>query len=348
MNKKISSLLQYIFFLGLGIFLVWWSIGKIEHHDWLEMKASMKGANYWLLVPVTVALLVSHFSRAIRWRILMEPMGYKPNITNTYLAVLIGYLANLAVPRLGEVLKCTLLARYEKIPADKLIGTIVAERAFDLICLVLIFMITIFSQIDTIGQFAGNMVRKIMQGDSGETNYTKLIIVGFILLILVYAGWYILKKFSHNKFIHKIKELAKGIWEGLTSVRNVRKKGWFFFHSAFIWFLYLAAIKLGFYAMEATSIFGWLPSFSVLSLGSVGMIVTQGGIGAYPILVQETMMLYGLGENIGKAFGWILWLAQFFLVLFAGGLSMLLLPVVNRKKAISPITKADSTTPNFS
>src|SRR5688572_30170356 len=114
MNKKIISLLQYAFFLGLGIFLVWWSLGKIEPQDWEQIKKAFKGANYWLTVPVIGVLLAAHFSRAVRWKILMEPLGYKPSLTNTFLAVLIGYIANLAVPRLGEVLKCTILARYEK------------------------------------------------------------------------------------------------------------------------------------------------------------------------------------------------------------------------------------------
>lgn len=333
MNKKLSSLLQYAFFLGLGIFLVWWSIGKIGHADWLEMKAGLKNANYWLLIPVSVSLLLSHLSRAIRWRILMEPMGYKPGIINAYFAVLIGYLANLAVPRLGEVLKCTILSRYEKIPADKLIGTIVAERAFDMICLLIVFAITIFSQIDIIGQFALDMVQKLLgTGNTGKTNYAGVLVLIGILLVMAWLIWFLFRKFAHTLIIRKITQLGKGIWEGLTSVRFVQKKGWFFFHSVLIWFLYLTAIKLGFYAIEATSHYGWLTAFSVLSLGSIGMIVTQGGIGAYPLLVQETMVLYGLSENIGRAFGWVLWLAQFFLIVVSGCIALVLIPIVNRKK----------------
>lgn len=330
MNKKIRSGLQYIFFLALAVFLVWWSIGKISHADWLQMKAAMTKTKFWLLIPVAITLLLSHFSRAIRWKILMEPMGYRPGNLNTYLAVLIGYFANLAVPRLGEVLKCTLLARYEKVPADKLIGTIVAERAFDIICLVLVFGITIFSQIDVIGKFAMNMIRKLIAGDGQDLNKGKLLlIIAIIALLIVGIRWF-MKKYAAHSFLMKFRKIMRGIWEGITSVRHVKKKGWFFFHSVLIWFLYLTSIRLGFLAMDATDSFGWLPSFSVLSLGSVGMIVTQGGIGAYPILVQETMMLYGLGANIGKAFGWILWLAQFFLIVLAGGAALLALPAVNR------------------
>ena len=126
--------------------------------------------------------------------------------------------------------------------------------------------------------------------------------------------------------------MLKGIWQGLISVRDVKQKGWFFFHTIFIWVCYLLSIRIGFYAMEQTSVYGMKESLSVLTMGSVGMIVTQGGIGAYPLLVQETMMLYGLSENMGKAFGWLLWLVQFFMVLFFGFLSLGLLPIINRNK----------------
>src|SRR5690348_6421934 len=106
MNKKILSLLQYLLLLGRGLFLVWWSLRAIDAKGWDQIKEALRNANYWYLIPVVIALLASHFSRAIRWKIVMEPLGYKPRIANTYMAVLIGYLANLAVPRLGEILKC--------------------------------------------------------------------------------------------------------------------------------------------------------------------------------------------------------------------------------------------------
>lgn len=331
MKTKINSLLQYAFFLGLAIFLVWWSLSKISDAHWEEMKTAMRETNYWLLVPVAIALLVSHLSRAIRWRILMEPMGYKPSLINTYLAVLIGYFANQGVPRLGEVLKCTILSRYEKVPADKLIGTIVAERAFDLLCLILVFAITFFSQISVIGQYAGTLLNQLLYGSSDKAGNNGLYIGLAIVAFLVVVFWWLVRRYSGSKLVQKSRTVISGIWQGINSIRFLKNKGWFLFHSFLIWFLYLASIRIGFYAMTATQPYGWLPSFSVLSLGSVGMIVTPGGMGAYPILVQETMSLYGLSEGIGNAFGYILWLAQFVLVLVAGAVSLLLLPVLNRK-----------------
>lgn len=331
MNKKIKSLLQYVFFLGLVIFLLWWSRKNITPDQWVEMKAALLSTNYWLLIPVSLALLLSHFSRAMRWRILMEPLGHQPSKTNTYLAVLIGYFANQFVPRLGEILKCTVLNRYEKVPADKLIGTIVAERAFDLICLLLVFAITFLSQLPIIGQYAGALIDKLVAGENAQQSQRNTWLLLAAVLVIVLVLWWLIKRYSNSTLVQKTRAVLTGIWQGITSIRNVKQKGWFFFHSFLIWFLYLASIRLGFMAMEATAGFGWLAAFSVLSLGSVGMIVTPGGIGAYPILVKETMSLYGLSDSLGNAFGWVLWLAQFLLVVLAGLAAFVLLPIVNRK-----------------
>ena len=336
MNKKILGILQYVLFLALGIFLVWWSVGKISDKDWIEIKSAIQSANYRLVLPVIGILLLSHLSRAIRWKILMEPLGFRPSIINTYLCVLLGYLANLAIPRLGEVLKCTFLSRYEKVPADKLVGTIVAERAFDLICLVIVLVITVFSQLDIIGHFASATLRAIVFDSSGRFNFTKLALAIVIPLLMLLVIRFLLHRFAHVHVIQKIKLLLKGIWQGLTSVRHVQHKGLFFFHTALIWVCYLMSIWIGFKAIEQTSVYGMKASFSVLTMGSVGMIATQGGIGAYPLLVQETMMLYGLSENIAKAFGWLLWLVQFFMVILFGFLSLILLPVLNKKKYEKP------------
>ena len=333
MNKKILSLLQYLLFFGLAIFLVWWSLGKIEHKDWLDIKGAWLRADFWLLIPVILILLGAHLSRAVRWRILMQPMGYSPSVLNVYFAVLVSYIVNLLVPRLGEVVKCTILNRYEKVPTDKLVGTVVAERAFDLVCLAIVFTLTFLLQIDVIGNFAGDMLHKIFAAGGTPAERT---IKGAVFLIVAVGAFllvrWIFRKFAHISIVQKIKEILRNIWHGLTSIRYLKNKGWFIFHTVLIWVLYLAAIRVGMAAMKETSMYGTKESLSVLCMGSVGMIGTPGGIGAYPFLVQETMMLYGLTENMGKAFGWLLWLVQFFMVIFFGALSLVLLPLTNRKK----------------
>src|ERR1700744_3015334 len=146
MKKQLLTAVQYIFFAALAAFFVWLSLKDMDAKKWAQLKDALDRANYWLLVPVLGLLLASHWLRALRWRQLIQPMGYDPSKLNCFLGVMIGYFVNLGAPRLGEVVKCTILARYERIPADKLVGTIVAERAFDVVCLAVVFGLTFLSQ----------------------------------------------------------------------------------------------------------------------------------------------------------------------------------------------------------
>ena len=331
MQKRLLTILQYLFFLALGIFLVWWSARNIDEQGWMDIRNSLKDARYWLMIPVTIVLILSHWLRALRWRIMMEPLGYQPKKSNTYFAVMIGYLANLAVPRLGEVLKCTLLARYEKIPAEKLVGTMIAERAVDVICLVIVFALAIILQTDIIGEYTHRLFMRRVGNGEDISWYIIIIFLTAIIAFLI-ATWYILKKFSHITIIHNLKKILKGVWQGLISIRYIKHKRLFFIYSTAIWLMYYAASYIGFYALAETSHYGFKEALSVLAFGSIGMIMTQGGIGAYQILVQKTMLLYGLNANIGWAFGWILWVAQTFVILLFGLISFVLMPWFNKKK----------------
>ncbi|MGZ8543997.1 MAG: lysylphosphatidylglycerol synthase transmembrane domain-containing protein, partial [Flavisolibacter sp.] len=121
MKKPVLTILQYLFFFGLGILFVWLSVKDITAQHWADIKESIRQSRQWLIIPAFLLLFIAHYSRALRWKILMEPLGYHPSNFNTFAAVMIGYLVNSAVPRLGEVVKCTLLARYEKVRADRLV-----------------------------------------------------------------------------------------------------------------------------------------------------------------------------------------------------------------------------------
>ncbi|MEO5996145.1 MAG: lysylphosphatidylglycerol synthase transmembrane domain-containing protein [Chitinophagaceae bacterium] len=334
MGKKILGLFKYFLFLGLGIFLLWLTLRK---SNWEEIKTDIITANFIFLIPATVMILLSHLSRAVRWKILMEPLGYKPSLLNTFLAVMIGYWANLAVPRLGEVLKCTILGRYEKVPADKLVGTIVAERAFDVVSLVVVMTLTIGIQYDLIGQYAGDMLGNIFHNKEGQILYKKIFLtLGLIALVLFIIG-FLLKKLAHISFIQKTKIFIKGILQGLTSVRNIKNKGWFFFHTVLIWVLYLLSTYMGFFAMTDMSHYGIKAAFSALSFGSLGMIVpSPGGIGSYQYAVQQVLLLYGISAEKGLSLGMLIWFAQTGIVIIFGTLSFILLPLFNRSKNEKP------------
>ncbi|MEJ7589728.1 MAG: lysylphosphatidylglycerol synthase transmembrane domain-containing protein [Ferruginibacter sp.] len=345
MKKTVLTILQYVFFLGLGIFLVWWSINKMGDKNWVECKTALRSAKYTLFIPVFFILVAAHLSRAYRWKILMKPMGYNPRLINTFFAVMIGYLANLALPRLGEVLKCTILAKYEKVPADKLVGTILVERAIDVVSLFVIFIIAIATQVNIIGGYAKETFNTYFSGNIQATVIKLSIIIGsFIIIYFVFK--YIFKKYPHILFIKKIKTLVKGVGAGLSSVKKLENKTTFILHTIFIWCCYAGGTYLGFFVMIETSVLPFAATFPVLSFGSIGMIITPGGIGIYQVFIMKVMALYGIDEGLGYANGLLQWSAQFFIILLVGFVSLIALPYYNRhaKKLTMAQSKSENLT----
>lgn len=332
MKKSLLTIIQYFFFLGLGILFVWLTIKDITPQQWQHIKSSLLNARHWLIAPVVILLFISHYSRALRWKILMQPLGYNPSTFNTFAAVMIGYLVNAGVPRLGEVVKCTILSRYEKVRADNLIGTIVIERIVDLICLITIFIIALLTQ----GHIIGNYVYKLFAGmftdDAGNFSFYKIAFTLFIFFAFLLLFYIILKRFGHIDAVGKIKKLIKGIVSGLGSIRYIRQKGWFIFHTILIWSLYLASTTLGITALQETKHLGLAEGITTLAVGSVGMIVTPGGIGAYPFLVEKLLILYNIQEETGTALGWLLWTVQTLIILVAGLIFTGLISFYNKNK----------------
>jgi uncharacterized protein (TIRG00374 family) len=333
MNKKLLIILQYLFFAALAAFFVWLSLRDLDKKRWEELKDAMHRAHYWLLVPVLVFLLLSNWLRALRWKQLIEPMGYSPSILNTFFGVLIGYFVNLGAPRLGEVMKCTILARYEKVPAEKLVGTIVAERAFDVICLASVFGLAFIFQFDILQSLASSYIYPLFQNASGKTSYQKIIllVIGAVFLLLLLR--FLLNRFGHINIVQKIKNILIGVLHGLTSVKDVKNKPLFFVYTVMIWVLYLLSTWCGFFAIDETRGLTITDALTVLAMGSVGMIVSPGGIGAYALLVQETVAFYNVPkEPYGQALGWLLWFGQFMNFVIFGVTSFILLPRINKKR----------------
>ncbi len=329
-KKRIILVLQFLFFLGLGLFLVWWMARDIDEKGWVQIRYSLRHGNYLLFLPVLLLMLLSHYIRALRWKILMEPLGHKPSSFLVFNAVMVGYFANLLFPRLGEVLKCTILARYEKVGPDKLIGTIVAERAVDLISLLIIFFLTIVLQIDIVGEYGMAMLQKVFNRDGEGFSATRIILSIAVFFAALAVIFFLLKRLRHFSIIQKINNVLKGILSGLLSIRQIKNKGLFLFYSVFIWSLYLMSSRIGFYALQEVAHLGIKPALSIISFGSIGMIVTQGGIGAYQYAVQETLYLYGIDRLMGFTFGWILWLAQTVVILVGGIICASILPFMKR------------------
>ena len=316
MNFNLKKFLKIVAPLALGGFLVWYSISKISIDTLIGY---FKNANYWWIALGLTFGILSHLSRAYRWKFMLEPMGYKPKFANSTMAVLVAYLVNYAIPRAGEVSRAVVMSNYEDIPFEKGFGTIVAERIADLIMMLLIVAITLFVQFD----FIFELLTK---------NFDPLKI-GIGLVILTIGGilftQYIKK--SKSGFGFKIKNFVSGLIEGVTSIFRMKNKWAFIFHTVFIWAMYVAMFWATIPAIEGLNV-----PFGAILIGFIAggfsIAATNGGIGLYPVAVAGAFALFGISEEPASAFGWIMWTAQTAMIIIFGGLSFLLLPIYNKAK----------------
>jgi uncharacterized protein (TIRG00374 family) len=310
----IKKVLKIVLPLALGSFLVWYSLSDIS----LEILGNyFKEANYGFIFLGLFFGILSHLSRAYRWKFMLEPLGFKPKFINSILAVLVGYLVNLAIPRAGEISRATVMTNYEKIPFEKAFGTIVAERIADLIMMLSIVAITLFVQFD----FIYDLLTK---------NFNPLkISIGFAVLIV---GFYIFTSFvkkATSGFLLKIKTFISGLIEGVTSIFKMKNKWAFIFHTLFIWAMYVAMFWATIPAIEGLNVpFGGILIGFIA--GGFSIAATNGGIGLYPIAVASALALFGIPAETATAFGWIMWTAQTAMIVIFGGLAFLLLPIYNK------------------
>lgn len=335
MNKKLVTILQYIIFLGLGIFLAWWSLKDLNREEKDQIKIALNHARYWLIIPVFVILTLSFWIRALRWKLLINSLGHRPRTDNAFFAVMVGYLTNLAIPRLGEILKCTMLARYEKIPADKLVGTIILERIIDAISLLIIFAITLAIQPGIYTDLINAFFHSPRDPQTKKIPGFLIAAIFLGIVVLVVFLWMLIKKKTVNDVIALFKRIGKSVWQGVSAVQHLKKRGLFLLYTLVLWACYFFSTYVGFFALQETQRYGIKEAFAVLSAGSVGVIVTPGGIGAYALLIQKTMELYNLEPGIALAFGWILWLVQTFIILIGGIFSFVAIPYFNKRKIAS-------------
>lgn len=332
MNKRLRTILQYVFFFSLGFFFVWLSVKDVGRPERHQIRSALRHARYLLAIPVFLILLASHYVRAIRWRLLIKSLGYHPSKANTFFAVMIGYIVNQAVLRLGEVMKCTILARYEKVPADKLVGTIILERLIDAITLVVVLAITIIIQPNLYDELLDKMFHTRGAGDGKKLPGYILLLILFGIILLVIVLWMLIKKKNINDLFAAVKKIIRRVWEGISAIQHLRKRKLFLLYTFLLWTLYLSGGYIGFYALQETEHYGIREAFTVLSAGSVGMTITPGGIGGYAFLLEQVMQVYGLSQGVALAFGWLLWLSNTAVIIIGGLFSFVALPLYNKRK----------------
>lgn len=331
MRKRLFSILQYLVFMGGGIFLVWWQLKEMTPADRTEFYHAFSYANYWLIIPIVFMSVLSHISRSLRWKLLLEKLDYHPKLKNVFTVTMVGYLANSAVPRLGEILKCTFLARYEKLKVEKLVGTILIERTFDIICYFIFIGITILVQIDLVGNYVKQKFSSV-GGKAVIPAWAKLLILFVLIAGLILFLKMLYRKFPENRIVIRIKHIFMGLGEGFSTIIHLKKRKRFIAYTVLIWAMYLLQIYVGLKAMNGTYHLGLKAACSVLTLATLAMIVTPGGIGSFPLFVMQTLTIYSIPNPVGKAFGWLIWGVSTGIIVVLGFVCLLLLPYINRKK----------------
>lgn len=335
--KPIISFLKVALPLAFGAFLIWYVFKDLTSEEKKELYNAFSTANYfWIFLSISFGVL-SHMSRAARWKYTIQPLGKTPGFWNSFFTVMIGYVANLALPRLGEVTRPGLLAKYEGLSFNKLFGTIVAERVADLIILATIMASIILLEFDMLKE----MLFGFFENSSGSFTVENLIILIVVAIVGATVFFFLMLSKSSNPFFEKIRELFKGVFEGLISIIKMENKGYFIMHTLFIWIMYIGMFYVCFFCLEETSDVPFTGVLASFVMGSLAIVFVQGGLGVFPIAIMETLILYGVAKTSALALGWILWTSQTLMVIILGVLSIPLLRWVNRNKKIE-ITKDNS------
>ena len=318
---------------AIGVFLVWWVYRK---HDIVSIIEDIKKAQYsWILLSFVFAL-ISHFARALRWNILINSLGHKTKPHTTFYAIMIGYMANVIVPRLGEVSRCGVLHKKDKIPFNSLLGTVLSERVFDLIVLLFLIFLVIVFQLQMVGGFVSNLMQKVLYTEDGNGFSSYIYFIGvFILFVCVL---YFFVKIYKNKLqkltvFEKIRNFKNGFTTGFTTILKLEKKGLFFFYTFIIWFMYFLMTYVVFFAMKETENLRWIDGLTILAIGSLGMVVPlPGGFGSYHFVVKGLLVeLYMVPDKVSAAWAGLIHTSQTLMILVVGLISYFIIISLRKK-----------------
>ena len=314
MNKDLLVKIKTFLPLSLDIFLVYYSFQSTSNEDKLIILNSVAKANYtFVFLSICIGIL-SHLSRAIRWKYLIHPLGYKLNILNSIMSIFAGFLSNFGIPRSGEILRASIIYYYEKIPFEKSFGTIISERIIDFLVLLSCIILGI------------NISSKIKLPDSFLSSNFILYLILFIAI-----AYLIFISISIKNLRIKFLIFFDGLKQGIFSIVKMENKKSFFFHTIFIWISYFFMLYIVKFSMPETFSLGFEPIFIAFIAGAIAMIITNGGIGAYPLAIASIISQYEVSYEIALAFGWIVWTSQTIMIVLLGCLSFVFLPILNKK-----------------
>ena len=320
MLKFIISALKNLIPLGFGIFLIYFSLSSISPNQRKLIWSYIEQAHFLPILISIIFGLMSHISRAYRWKFLLKPLGYNPSFINLTGAVLVNYLSNLGIPRSGDIFRVSVISAYEKIPFSNGLGTVISERLIDLG----VFILLIFSAM----YFSGDLLQEQL-GGSTMLLVSFMTFIGIVIVIMAFPFLINTKRFP---YLARIKDFFLNIYKGIVSIRSIPNFLNFWALTVFIWLMYILMFWVIQFSLPESALLS--PQVALLGFvaGALSIVVTNGGIGLYPIAVSAVLSHYGIPYEMALAYGWIAWSTQTLMILIFGGLSFVLLPVFNRKK----------------
>ena len=345
MKKGLTRTLRTIVFLALALLLLWLSFRGTNLG---ELWAVMRKAHYWWLVPAAIVSLLSFLIRARRWTLLIEPLGYRPGLMNAYHSVVAGYFANMIFPRLGEVTKCASLAKKEKIPFDRLVGTMLAERTIDILSVLIIFGLTLLAGSTSAGSFLSENVID-PAGEKLSSSITSVTIISVVitalLLSAVMAYFLLRKRLSRWPMLNRMYAFTDGIIDGIKSFARLRRKGEFILLTLLLWVSYLMMSYFPLLCLDSTAGLGTGAAMFILVVGSFGMAApVQSGLGAYHWIVSRGLLVaYALPLQEGLAYATLSHESQMILIAFFGAISLYaLFGKKGGKVLVSPVAEKEA------
>lgn len=324
------NVLKFILFLALGLGIFWF---VYREQDFNQMLNTISHLNwFWVVVSIAISI-TSHISRAVRWQILIKSLGKHPRLHNTIFAVFIMYLANMALPRMGEVTRCGVLKRYEGISFSQLLGTVFLERLVDMIMLLALTFITIFTQTDVLLNFLQN--NPTIQQKAMLVFSTKNLVILFVVGTLAVVGliFFLRKNNSKSPILMKLQDFVQKFADGLRTIYRMRQKGWFVFHSFYIWVVYFLMLYLAFFAFDFSAHLPLSAGLVIFVITSYGMVApVSGGIGAWHFMAIQALLLYQIDGANAAAFALVVHSGMTLSLMAMGALSIALLPVFNRNQ----------------
>ena len=335
MKSRLRRYARVLLFLFIGL-LILWLITRGQ--DVEQIKEEFRQASYgWILLAMGCAL-ISHFIRAVRWNMLIRALGYRTNHFQTFFAVMTGYLANLALPRMGEITRCVTLNKASKTPFNVLAGTVVAERVFDFFSLCAIVFITIATQFDFLKNFLYRIFWSPLLKTGAEHWLRAVLMAGAAILLVTGAIIFMRRKLSdppEGGFFYRLKRQLRGFGNGIKTIMTMKGKGWFLLYTALIWGLYYMTVYLCFFAIQATSHLTPVAGLTLLAVGSLGILApVPGGIGTYHFLTILTLTeLYGIQSEPATSYAYITHATQIVVNILAGSVAWVMLSVREKQQA---------------